>query len=91
MTGALCLELVLKGSHIELLGTAVKSLSKAMSRSGNGAIPLTGVLLCQAQSVKGSSRSGDVSKWERKLWTEWLAWPSGISNHFISRLNSGSF
>ncbi|CAM6087406.1 unnamed protein product [Calypogeia fissa] len=75
--GALCLELVLKGSNTELLGTAMKSLSKAMSGSGNGAIPLTSLLLCQAQSVKGSTtRTGDVSKWERKLWTEWLAWPS---------------
>ncbi|KAG6542180.1 hypothetical protein Mapa_016412 [Marchantia paleacea] len=74
--GTLCAILVSSGTNVEMLSSAVRSLTKAMNYSRPGALPFACTMLCQSQNAKGHSKSNDLSKWERKLWSEWEAWPA---------------
>lgn len=78
-SGTLCAILVSSGTNVEMLSSAVRSLTKAMNYSKPSALPFACTMLCQSQNAKGLSKSNDLSKWERKLWSEWEAWPAGKS------------
>ncbi|KAL3701968.1 hypothetical protein R1sor_019990 [Riccia sorocarpa] len=73
--GTICAMLVSSGTSVEMLPSAVRSLNKAMNFEGPGSVPLACIVLCQMQNLKSSSKNSEISKWERKLWKEWEAWP----------------
>ncbi|KAL2650302.1 hypothetical protein R1flu_018430 [Riccia fluitans] len=73
--GTICAMLVSSGTSVEMLPSAVRSLTKAMNFEGAGALPFACIVLCQMQNLKASSKNSELSKWERKLLTEWEAWP----------------